>query len=89
MLPADLVLVQDLRVVAQVAVQPRPPQPLHPAGRVAGGHEHRPHHALQHVQRGQARLWGGGAHEGLLEVLALELETKVHPKVRNNGEGPY
>ena len=24
-----------------------------------------------------------------LKVTVLELETKVHPKVRNHGEGPY
>ena len=29
--------------------------------------------------------WDGGGEE----VMLLELETKVHPKIRNHGEGPY
>ena len=33
---------------------------------------------------------GRGAAPHLLQVaLGLEFETKVHPKVRNHGEGPY
>ena len=27
--------------------------------------------------------------DGLVDGLVVELETKVHPKVRNHGEGPY
>ena len=37
------------------------------------------------------RLGSGGSTLSLISwaAFALELETKVHPKVRNHGEGPY
>ena len=45
-------------------------------------------HLLVHVEddgsRGLHLL-----HDGPLGGLVPELETKVHPKVRNHGEGPY
>ena len=59
----------------------RVPAQLH-VGAVAPGLQPR----LRHLQRGllvPQRLPEPGSH-----VLLIELETKVHPKVRNHGEGP-